>query len=157
MAHASQSSSTGKAAIAADDALAWERVRLAVQQRWPHLDSAELRVCPNDAEALIDFVDQRVSTERSEVESVVYEFAPEEHSLGETVSRRAHRARRQLQVSARRSGEFVAEHPAETALTTFLAGLLIGGAITALWMRSEPKPTVWTRADQLRRRLDWRR
>jgi len=147
---------TGMRTPGAGDAAAWERVRLAILQRWPHLDSTELQVCHNETNALIDFVNQRVSAGRDEVESVVYEFAPAEGSIGGTVSRGAHRARHRLRESALRGGEVVADHPAETALTTFVAGLLIGAAITAVWMRSEPKSTVWSTAERLRRRLDRR-
>lgn len=130
-----------------EDAM-WASVRDAITERWPQVNRDELAECKNNACELVGFVKERVGASSDEVESVVREFAPH-GSLADRVTHAAsdqvHRASEVAQSAYRRADECIAERPTESVLTSFVAGVVIGAAVTALLMRSKPEPSTWDR------------
>lgn len=126
----------------------WQRVRDAISERWPELDRGELARCENCVDELTSFVKQRVGAEAQEVAAVVSEFAPQE-SIVERVSHVAsdslQHASESAQFAYMRADECIAKRPTESVLTSFAAGIILGAAVTALWMRSTTPPSTWDR------------
>ncbi len=130
-----------------DDAT-WASVRDAITERWPQVNRDELAECKNDACDLVEFVKNRVGASSDEVESVVREFTPQ-GSIADRVTHAAsdqvHRASEAAQYAYRRADECIAERPTESVLTSFVAGAVIGAAVTAMLMRSRREPSTWDR------------
>lgn len=126
----------------------WAFVREAITERWPQINRDELAECKDDACELIDFVKERVGESVDEVESVVNEFAPN-NSLVDRVSSAASEHIQQASESAQfaymRADECIAERPTQSVLTSFVTGIALGVAVTALFMRSRPEPSTWDR------------
>ena len=126
----------------------WMQVREAITQRWPDLNRDELADCPNDEQQLIDFVKQRSDASDEEVKSVVGEFAPHESIVDRVThvagDQWAH-ASESAQLAYMRADECIARRPTESVLTSFVAGIVIGATVTALYMQSTPEPTFWGR------------
>ncbi|KAA5542605.1 hypothetical protein FYK55_13800 [Roseiconus nitratireducens] len=127
---------------------AWDQVHEAILHRWPQIQRGELLRCENNVSDLVDHVSQRVSAKRDEVEAVVREFAPADaDSLSERARRQAEHAGESLRAAYQQTSEVIAERPGESVLTSFVAGIVVGAAVTALFMssRREPEPTTWQR------------
>lgn len=131
-----------------NDDVKWAGVRDAISERWPQLNRDELSECPNDACELVEFVKNRVGASADEIESLVQKFAPH-GSLTDRVTHAAsdqvHRAREAAQYAYRRADECIAERPTESVLTSFVAGVVVGGVVTALMMRCRAEPSNWDR------------
>lgn len=133
----------------------WQKVREAIAERWPTINRDELAECENCVEDLQKFVKDRVGAKAEEIQSVIREFAPSESvvdrvsSAAERVSHAAtdglHQASESAQFAYMRADECIAKRPTESVLTSFVAGLVIGAGVTALYMRSAPPPSVWDR------------
>ncbi|TWT91889.1 hypothetical protein [Neorhodopirellula pilleata] len=126
----------------------WMQVREAITQRWPHLNRDELVDCPNDEKQLVEFISQRVDASDDEINSVVNEFAPHE-TMVDRVSQVAgdqwSHASESAQLAYMRADECIASRPTESVLASFVAGILVGAAVTALYMQSTPEPSLWDR------------
>jgi len=125
---------------------AWDRVHEAITQRWPQIRRGELLRCQNDVNDLVNYVSERVSTSREEVESVVQEFAPGYaeslfDSVGEQVRRQAEHAGDSLRNVYRETEQCISDRPAESVLTSFVAGIIVGATVTALFIRTHHQPT----------------
>ncbi|TWT65113.1 hypothetical protein [Allorhodopirellula solitaria] len=126
----------------------WEYVREAIAERWPQINRDELAECKNDSGDLIEFVKQRVGASSDEVESVVSEFAPSEtvvDRVSQAASDQLHRASESAQYAYMRADECIAERPTESVVASFVAGIVVGAAVTALVMSSRPEPSTWDR------------
>lgn len=129
----------------------WMQVREAITQRWPHINRDELADCPNDEAKLTDFVQHRVEASDEEVRSVVGEFAPHESMVdraGHVAGEQWSQAGEAAQLAYMRADECIAARPTESVLASFVAGIVIGATVTALFMQSTPEPTLWDRAKE---------
>lgn len=137
-----------KAKAEPSDDANWVRVREAITQRWPDINHDELADCPNDACGLTDFVRRRVEAGEEEVDAVVREFAPHESTTKQATQAAAdtlHQASETAQSVYMRADDCIARRPTASVLTSFVAGIMLGATMTALWMRSKSKPTVCDR------------
>lgn len=131
-----------------DEAGCWQRTREVISERWPQINREELAECGDCVEEMTQFVKERVDASADEVEAVVREFAPQE-SIVDRVTHAASEGMRDAAESAQfahmRADECIAKRPTESVLTSFVAGIVLGATVTALWMRSTPEPTAWDR------------
>lgn len=130
-----------------DDAK-WASVRDAISERWPQVNRDELAECRNDARELVDYVKTRVGAGADEIESLVQKLAPHgafTDRVTHAASDQVHRAREATQAAYRRADECIAERPTESVLTSFVAGVVVGGVVTALMMRCRAEPSTWDR------------
>ncbi|TWU51250.1 hypothetical protein [Rubripirellula reticaptiva] len=135
-----------------DDKAAWNRVREAVTERWPNINRDELHDCPDDKCTITDFVKQQVDASDEEIESVVGEFTPHESiasRVAHTASDTLHQAGESAQFAYMRADECIAKRPTESVITSFVAGMVLGATVTALWFSTRPQTNAW---DQIKKR-----
>lgn len=126
----------------------WSVVREAITERWPHINRDELAECKDDACELVDFVKERVGDSVENIQSLVSEFAPEgslADRMSNVASEHLQNASESAQFAYMRADECIAERPTQSVLTSFVTGIVVGVAVTALCMRSRREPSTWDR------------
>jgi len=131
-----------------EDQAAWNRVRVAITERFPNIDRDQLAECPDEMHALSQFVKQRVHASDEEIDGLIREYAPQE-SLVERVkhaaSERFNQAGESAQFAHMRADDYIVRRPTESVLSGFIAGIIVGASVMALVMRPKPEPPAWYR------------
>ncbi|MDA8743320.1 hypothetical protein N9N28_01690 [Rubripirellula amarantea] len=134
----------------------WIRVKTAIIERWPHLDSRDVEALPQDVYELEKFLNEFTNTSADEVQAVVREHAPAPSILkrashmGEQLS---DRVAPPVQTAMDRVRYEMDEHRGATSGLVFIAGLALGALGYAAYIRSrEPSSTIMSYLpDRLRR------
>ncbi|MCM2372854.1 hypothetical protein [Aporhodopirellula aestuarii] len=119
----------------------WDRVKTAIVQRWPHLDSRDVETLPRDVMELEKFLGEYTESSEDEIQAVVREHAPAPSILqraGHLGERLTGQMAPPVQSALERVRYEVDEHRGTTTGLVFVAGIAIGALATAAYFRSRP-------------------
>lgn len=124
----------------------WNRVKSAIIQRWPHLDSRDVDALPRDVMELEKFLVEYTETPEDEVQAVVREHAPAPSILqraGHFGEQLSGRVAPPVQSALERVRYEVDEHRGTTMGLVFVTGMALGVLATAAYFRSRPPASTW--------------
>lgn len=130
----------------------WERVSTAIHQKWPHINSDDIRALPCDTDAVVGFLKEFTESPMEEIKSVVDEFAPRE-GFQQRVAAIAEEIAEDVAVPVQSAYERVQyeadEHPAAATGVVFVTGLALGILGTIAFYKARPNPARITLNDYL--------